>query len=115
MKNQLTLHIDDKPYSLRFNIGTYNHVADITGEDPFKFKAASDSYKDVMAYAKVIFLSALRTDGYLATQEEAEVLFNQLSAADVTLIINMYNNPVDSKPSLNGEVSKDTQSAAQLG
>jgi hypothetical protein len=109
MKNFLQLQIENEIYGLKFNIGTYNHVGTISGQDPFKFRAESEDYIHVMAYAKVIFSAALKANGYMIPETEVQHLFEQLSAADVTLIINMYNNPVDSKPSLNGEVSQHTQ------
>ena len=109
MKNYLQLEIEGKVYSLKFNIGTYKHVKNLTGQDPLKYGAASEEFDDVMAFTEVIFQAAVLSAGGSVTPEEAKMVVNELSAADVKLIIDLWNAPSDSKPSLNGEVSKHTQ------
>ena|SRR6186713_1661239 len=109
MRNQLTLQIGDRNYFLKFNIGTYNHVRALTGQDPFAYKAESESYEHVIAFTKTVFHAGLLSAGFVGTGEQVDQLFSELTGADLQLIVNMYTNPSDSKPSLNGEVSKDTQ------
>lgn len=120
-KNYLQLEINGQLYGLKFNIGTYNNVRQATGLDPFKYLAASEGFDDIIPYAKVIIKAALlsncqsKGETVEYTDKEIDDLVTEMSPADLQIIITMYNNPVDSKPSVNGEVSKHTQSGNNLG
>jgi hypothetical protein len=121
MKNYLQLEINGQKYGFKFNVGTCNHLKNLTGQDPFKFKAASEDYADFLIWFRAIFQAALlsnhqsKKEQVEYTTEEIDALVNELSVRDINLIAEMYSNPVDSKPSVNGEVTPNTQSGVNVG
>lgn len=120
-KNYLQLEIDGQVYGLKFNIGTMQIVGELTGQDPFKYKADSEDFADVLKWVKPIFHAALLTN-HKAKKEDASYTAEQitelvtaLSLSDINLINQLWSNPADSKPSMNGEVSANTQQGTNLG
>ncbi|WP_276483556.1 hypothetical protein [Paraflavitalea pollutisoli] len=120
-KNYLQLEIDGQKYGLKFNIGTFKILGENLGVDPFTYKTASKEFSDVVNWVKPILKAALLSNHLTKketveyTDQQIDDLVNELSVADLTLIGNMWSNPSDSKPSVNGEVTQNTQSGTDLG
>ena len=113
MKNYLQLEIGDQVRGLKFNMRTLDFIQQLTGKDPFTFRAASNDFKDVKEYALVIFHAALLSNCASKKEEpdfkaeEVAEWFHELNPSDVWLIVNTLSEPVETPA--NGEVSKDTQ------
>lgn len=116
MKNYLQLEVNGQKYGLKFNIGTFFKIQELGISDPFTFQPASESFGDVMEWFKFVVHAALLSNheckGEDKTYTETEInnLVKGMSSADIKLVSDMYGNQDESKPSVNGEVVKDTQS-----
>lgn len=116
-KNYLQLDLGGKPRGLKFNMGTYKALAELTGQDPLKYLPFSESFEALVPFALNIFHAALLSN--CASKEEqpdftaADVArwFDELSITEVTHIINLHTGKADIKPSVNGEAGADTQPA----
>lgn len=114
MKNYLQIDVGGQKRGLKFNMGTYEAILELTGKDPLAYVPESNSYADLRPYAKNIFHAALLSNCRSQkvapdfAQEDVDAWFDELSIQDVTLIINLHTGKVDS-PSANGEAGKDTQ------
>lgn len=114
-KNYLRLKIGEKEVGLKFNIGTLKAVGEITGRDPFSVRCDTGNFSEVAAFGKTIFHAAIisnyrsRKVDIDFTPADIDEWFEELTAKDVTTIVNMYTDPGDSSPTVNGEVVKDTQ------
>lgn len=112
----MNITLSGKEYGLKFNIGTLNVLHEQFGIDPLKFKAESDSWKDLLPYACMILYAALsafcrsnkNTLGF--SPADVEEMMDDLSVTDLTDIITAYNNIFNRvTPSVNGEVDKGAQ------
>lgn len=121
MRNYLQLEIGGKLRGLKFNMGTYQAISDLTGQDPLTFAPASNAYADLVPYARTIFHAALLSNCKSKkeepdfTQADVDAWFDEFGIKDVTLIINMHTGVQDNSPSVNGEADKDTQHALVAG
>jgi hypothetical protein len=116
VKNYLSLELGGEARGLKFNIGTLRCLKDVAGVDPIDFKAESDKLSDLLPYAEKIFHAALlsnclsKKEAPDFTEEDIIAWFNDFDLPTITEIINRYNSIFTSeKPSVNGEVGKDTQ------
>lgn len=117
MKNYLQLELGGKPRGLKFNLGTLNYIQELTGTDPFEFKATGSAYSDLLPMATTIVHAALLSN-CLSKQEAPDFTENDVRAwmndiegvGTLADIINRYNNILNPpKSQANGEVSADTQ------
>jgi len=121
MRNQLTLVINGQTYELKFNVGTYKILRDLTGQDPFTYAAASQDFHDVLEWTKNVFHAALlkgdqaRGEKRTYTDEELTGIVEAMSTADLFLIDKLWRNQADSQPQVNGEVAQNTQQGVNLG
>jgi hypothetical protein len=116
INNYLSLELGGKARGLKFNIGTLRCLEPIAGVDPLEFKAESGKLSDLLPYAEKIFYAALlanclsKKEAADFTAEDVAEWFNELDLATITNVISRYNAILsDGKPSVNGEVGKDTQ------
>lgn len=114
--NYLSLELGGKARGLKFNIGTLRCLKDVAGIDPINFKAESDTLSDLLPYAEKIMHAALlsnclsKKEAPDFTADDITEWFNELDLPTITDIINRYNGIFTTgKPSVNGEVGKDTQ------
>lgn len=114
----MALELGGKTRGLKFNIGTLKYLKEVTGIDPMDFKVESNRFDELLPYATSILHAALLSN-CLSKREDPDfsaddikVWVNELSVGDLTEVIYMYNGIFAvSKPSVNGEVDKDTQLA----
>lgn len=115
-KNYLSVELGGVSRGLKFNVGTLKCLQDIIGSDPLQYKVASESFNDILPYAVNVVHAALlsnclskKTDPDF-TAEDVKAWVDDLSVGDLEVIINHYNSIfLVPKPSVNGEVGKDTQ------
>lgn len=114
-KNTLQLTVNGETHTLQFNIGTFNIVRDLTGQDPFLFQAKTTEYDDVIRWAKVILHASLMSNHKSEkvvrkySDEELDAILEGLSLTDLGLITNLWQNPVDNRSAVDGEVNANTQ------
>lgn len=117
----MQLELGGKVRGLKFNMGTYKALEEITGQDPLTYVPESQLHKDLRPYALNVFHAALLSNCKSKkvdpdfTAEDVIEWFDELSITEVTEIINKHSGKDDSKPSVNGEADKDTQPAVLGG
>jgi hypothetical protein len=116
INNYLSLELGGKVRGLKFNIGTLRCLEQVAAVDPLNFKAESDKLSDLLPYAEKIFYAALlsnclsKKEAPDFTADDVTEWLNDLDVPIITDIINRYNGIfLTTKPSVNGEVGKDTQ------
>ena len=116
VNNYLSLELGGKARGLKFNVGTLRCLKETTGIDPLDFKYESDKLGDLLPYAEKIMYAALlsnclsKKEAPDFTADDVAEWFNDLDFPTITDIINRYNGIFTTgKPSVNGEVGKDTQ------
>ena len=116
INNYLSLELGGKARGLKFNIGTLRCLEQATGADPLNFKAESDKLSDLLPYAEKILYAALLSNCLSKKEapdfsaEDVTEWLNDLDVWTITDVITRFNGIFSSnKPSVNGEVGKDTQ------
>lgn len=114
----MSLELGGAVRGLKFNIGTLKYLGELTGVDPFQFKAEGNNFSDLLPYAIKITHAALLSNCLSKKQDpdftdaDVQSWVDDLSISELTEIVNHYNAIFASpKASANGEVSADTQSA----
>lgn len=110
----MSLQLGGKARGLKFNIGTLQKLKEVYDVDPLNWKSEGTTWDNVFPYGVKILHAALLSNCMSKkeepdfTQENVEEWALELSAGDLTEVINSYNRIWStSKEKANGEVSKD--------